>query len=158
MQAETIILGAGMTGLAAGLASGFPIFEKKSEAGGICSSYYINPSTGETVRDDNKKEDSYRFERGGGHWIHVRDSSMVALISGLVPVRSYSRKAAVYFVQKGQYVPYPLQDNLAYIDKEMAIQAVEEMANSGNKTCSTMKKSIQQVFTRISRHRIATNP
>ena len=38
------ILGAGMTGLAAGLASGLPVYEAADTPGGICSSYYIRPN------------------------------------------------------------------------------------------------------------------
>jgi hypothetical protein len=34
----TVILGGGVTGLAAGIASGFPIYERDASAGGICSS------------------------------------------------------------------------------------------------------------------------
>ena len=39
MKEDTIILGAGMTGLAAGLASGASIFDAADHPGGICSSY-----------------------------------------------------------------------------------------------------------------------
>ena len=46
-----MILGAGVTGLAAGMATGLPVYEAKSSAGGICASYYLN---------------GYRFEIGGG--------------------------------------------------------------------------------------------
>ena len=39
----TIILGGGMTGLAAGMTSGGPVYEASNAPGGICSSYYVRP-------------------------------------------------------------------------------------------------------------------
>jgi len=44
-----MILGAGMTGLAAGRASGFPVYEAEETPGGICSSYYVRPGERATV-------------------------------------------------------------------------------------------------------------
>jgi len=38
---ETFILGAGMTGLAAGMISGLKVYEAEEVPGGICSSYYL---------------------------------------------------------------------------------------------------------------------
>lgn len=38
-----LILGAGITGLAAGYTSGLPVLEARPFAGGICSSYYLRP-------------------------------------------------------------------------------------------------------------------
>ena len=38
---SVVILGAGVTGLAAGVASGAPVFEAVETPGGICSSYYV---------------------------------------------------------------------------------------------------------------------
>lgn len=38
---ETFILGAGMTGLAAGMVSGLKVYEAQEVPGGICSSYYL---------------------------------------------------------------------------------------------------------------------
>ena len=39
---NVVVLGAGMTGLGAGL-SGLPVFEAAEDPGGICSSYYMRP-------------------------------------------------------------------------------------------------------------------
>jgi protoporphyrinogen oxidase len=63
MSEDTLILGAGMTGLAAGLVSGLPVVEAAAGPGGICSSYYRNPGTG----SPEAEAESYRFEIGGGH-------------------------------------------------------------------------------------------
>jgi len=40
---RVLILGAGMTGLAAGYASGLPVYEAAEWPGGICSSYCVRP-------------------------------------------------------------------------------------------------------------------
>ncbi len=57
---EALILGGGVTGLAAGYASGVPVCEARPEPGGLCASYYA--SAGGAGH-------AYRFEVGGGHWI-----------------------------------------------------------------------------------------
>lgn len=44
---KVIILGAGVTGLAAGLATGCTIFEAASTPAGICTFYYIKPGAGD---------------------------------------------------------------------------------------------------------------
>jgi protoporphyrinogen oxidase len=69
LEKKIIVLGAGMTGLAAGFSSGWPVYEASDVCGGICSSYYMRP--GDTRRHANPPDDkaAYRFEIGGGHWI-----------------------------------------------------------------------------------------
>lgn len=50
----SFILGAGVTGLAAGIASGLPVFESVESPGGICSSYYICPGTKERLPNPSR--------------------------------------------------------------------------------------------------------
>src|ERR1700730_8245413 len=52
------VVGGGMTGLAAGMASGFTVLEGRGCPGGMCASYL---------------KDGYAFEIGGGHWIFGGD-------------------------------------------------------------------------------------
>lgn len=85
-----LILGAGFTGLAAGIKTGFPIFEMTGHAGGICQSYRMN---------------GFEFMTGGGHWIFGKGIGL-DYIKTLVPVREHVRKAGVYF---NHTFPYPIQ-------------------------------------------------
>ena len=45
MKNDRIILGAGVTGLSAGVVSGLAVFEAEAFPGGLCSSYYIRPGS-----------------------------------------------------------------------------------------------------------------
>lgn len=129
MQADTaIIIGGGMTGLAAGMASGLPIYEAEDNPGGICSSYYIRP--GENKRLSSKSPDGgvYRFELGGGHWIFGGDPLVLEFIRGLVPVKSYSRRSSIYLPEQNLYIPYPIQNNLRYLNARTAARVLHEMA------------------------------
>lgn len=121
---KNLILGGGVTGLAAARSSGFPVYEARPEPGGICSSYYLR---------------GYRFERGGGHWLFGGDSQVLTLIRQLVPVQSYVRHSAVFFCKKDLYVPFPLQYHLSFLDDQTAKQAVAEMSSSEQKIPVTLK-------------------
>jgi protoporphyrinogen oxidase len=127
----TIILGGGMTGLAAGMTSGCPVFEASAEPGGICSSYYVRP--GQTKRLHTAPEDgeAYRFEIGGGHWIFGGDPTILKFIDRLVPARRYNRLSAVYFCEDDLYVDYPIQNNLKDLPAEVACKALVEMSKGG---------------------------
>ena len=105
-MASTVILGAGITGLCAGHQRKRVIYESLSSPGGICASYYIGAGG---ATDPGR---SYRFEKGGGHWIFGNDENLLRTVKGLSPVKSYARKAAVYFPDLDLYVPYPMQNHL----------------------------------------------
>ena len=61
-EAQTLILGAGMTGLAAAYASGLPVFEASARPGGICSSYYVRPGERERLPSAPSDDEAYRFD------------------------------------------------------------------------------------------------
>jgi protoporphyrinogen oxidase len=122
MNKQAFILGAGLTGLAAGISSGFPIYEAAKIPGGICASYYMH---------------SYRFEIGGGHWIWGGDPAISRFIRSLTPVRMYSRKTMVYFVDWDLSVPYPVQYNLRYFSPSIRYQILREMTESVSTQRST---------------------
>ena len=92
-----VILGAGMTGLSAGIKTGAVIYEASDKVGGICRSYY---------------QDGFRFENGGGHWIFGMTEKSKSFIEKYVSLKEYRRKAGVYY---NQMIDYPIQ---AYFDRE----------------------------------------
>mgnify|MGYP000234374172 CR=1 FL=1 len=122
-----VILGAGMTGLAAGYASGLPVFEAEEWPGGICSSYYMRRGGSERLHRLPEDQEAYRFEIGGGHWIFGGDPLVLRLISALTPVKSYERRSAVYFPDKELFVPYPIQNHLRHLGQKVAAQVLEEI-------------------------------
>lgn len=121
---KTLILGAGVTGLAAGISSGFPVYEARPAPGGICSSYHLQ---------------GYRFETGGGHWIFGGDPCALAFIERLAPVKLYRRESAVYFSDKNLLVPFPLQYHLSHLGKKIARRAYEEIAAFSGKDSPVLK-------------------
>ena len=137
-----------MTGLAAGMASGLPVFEAQAIPGGICSSYYLKPGDTAPLADDASAEDleqAYRFEIGGGHWIFGGDPTVLSFIERLVDVVRYERRSSVFFPDTGQYVPYPLQNNLRHLNAELAAVAIDEMARPKGST-ATMQQWLTEYF------------
>lgn len=104
------ILGGGVTGLAAGLATAAPVFERSDGPGGICRSYYLRPGDTRPLDRPPPEDDAYRFEVGGGHWIFGGDAAVLTLLADLAPMRTYRRRAVVRLGDLT--VPYPLQDNV----------------------------------------------
>ncbi len=127
MKNEIIILGAGITGLTAGLISQKEIYEANNIAGGICASYYLSQKGTKTYLG---KEKAYRFELGGGHWIFGTDKRIKDFIDRLSPTKTYTRNSAVYFPDLDLYVPYPLQNNLSYLPESVREKSIKEICNS----------------------------
>jgi protoporphyrinogen oxidase len=148
MKRGRFILGAGMTGLAAGVASGLPVYEASEVPGGICSSYYIRPGDSERLYSTPKDGEAYRFELGGGHWIFGGDPLVLHFIRSLAPVKSYLRKSSVFLPQKNLFVPYPIQNHLRYLGPEIAAQALHEMvvASMANQPINTMADWLRACF------------
>ena len=142
---KTIVLGAGVTGLATGFASQLPVFEAAAAPGGICSSYYLRPQTQARLTQVPGDGEAYRFEIGGGHWIFGGDPTILRLIRSLAPVKSYLRRSSVYFRNQDLYVPYPLQNYLRYLDPKIAAKALAEMAQPGSGG-KTMAQWLEQNF------------
>lgn len=124
---STIILGAGITGLAAGLASGLSGYEANNVPGGICSSYYLRPGETKRLHTAPKDGEAYRFEIGGGHWIFGGDPLVLHFIRSITPVRAYTRKSAVYLPDQKLFVPYPIQNHLRYLGSKHAAKVLQEM-------------------------------
>lgn len=145
---ETVILGAGVTGLAAGLASRGLVLEAEESPGGICASYYIGARSGKLYPQPPAHEPAFRFEKGGGHWIFGGDPAVLRFITQLSPCQRYTRNSAVYFPQWDLYVPFPLQNHLAFLPKEVAARALEEMvAQPGSAAgAETMAQWLEKAF------------
>jgi protoporphyrinogen oxidase len=129
-----------MTGLAAGMTSGFSVLERLDHPGGICASY---------------ERDGYRFELGGGHWIFGGDPVVTRLLAGASEIRSYRRRSAVLFLGGNEHtrelrdllVPYPIQDNLFALPKETRAAALAEILDDGVKEpVETMAAWLRQQF------------
>ncbi|HTP29380.1 MAG TPA: FAD-dependent oxidoreductase [Anaeromyxobacteraceae bacterium] len=135
------ILGAGVTGLAAGMATGFEVLEATERPGGICSSYYVRPGSPERLASRSAMSDAYRFEIGGGHWIFGGDPTVLHLLESLAPQRRYRRRSAIYFGRNGSSVPYPLQNHLRHLEPRVALEALVEMTQPGTTTPARTLKS-----------------
>ncbi len=146
MGRKTIILGAGMTGLAAGVASGFSVFEAGDRPGGICSSYYMRPHSVERLKESDRENNTYRFELGGGHWIFGGDDKILNFINSLSPTKVYERKSAVYFPDLDLYVPYTLQNHLFYLPEEIRKKVLREIIKSENKAVSILADWLELNF------------
>ena len=134
-----------MTGLAAGLATGFTVYEAGTYPGGICASYYIKAGCRQRLLKPPRDREAYRFEVGGGHWIFGADTESMKFIQELVSVKKYVRRASVFFSGQGLYVPYPLQNNLRLLDKNLVQRALREMS-SGSRDVTTMKEWLESSF------------
>ena len=116
------VIGAGVTGLAVGMTSGAPVFERADGPGGICASYYRRPGDPTPHPHAPPEDDAYRFEVGGGHWIFGGDPAVLALLDDLVRTRSHRRRATVRIGDTT--VPYPLQDHVDRLGPDV-VRAVD---------------------------------
>lgn len=140
----TKILGAGITGLSAGIASGSEIFESSKIPGGICASYYAGLDGGKSFHRES--EDTYRFEVGGGHWIFGADNEVLNFINKLSTVKSYVRKSSVYLSDLDMHVPYPIQNHLYYLPKDIIHKALNEILNSKERKVVTLADWLELNF------------
>ncbi len=141
---KKVILGAGITGLSAGMSTESLIYEASDIAGGICASYYMDLEGNKNY--SRKTGGSYRFEIGGGHWIFGADAPILSFINNLSPVKSHERKSAVYFPDLDLYVPYPLQNHLFYLPQDIKKKAIEDILRSQNRTVSTLTDWLEVNF------------
>lgn len=134
-----------MTGLAAGLTSGLPIYEAADNPGGICSSYYMRPGTTQRLSEQPSDGEAYHFEIGGGHWIFGGDPAVLQFIRRMVGLQSYARRSSVHLADRELYVPYPIQNHLRCLGESVAAQALTEMARSPGRF-RTMREWMQEYF------------
>jgi len=143
---KNIIIGGGVTGLAAGVVSNLKVYEAQEVPGGICSSYYLRAGSDKQEYVSPEDEEAYRFEIGGGHWIFGGDSRIINFIKSLTPVKEYSRKSSVYFPDLELFIPYPIQNHLSYLGKEIADKAIYEIKNTTDAIPVTMEDWLEKSF------------
>jgi protoporphyrinogen oxidase len=143
---ETLILGGGVTGLAAGMVSGLPVYEALSEPGGICSSYYIRPGESRRLQAPPEDREAYRFEIGGGHWIFGGDPTVLDFLESAVPHGQYRRISGVWLADEKVYVPYPIQNHLRCLSRETAATILQEMAAGPRGPVQTMEQWLAGCF------------
>lgn len=144
-MSKTFILGGGITGLSAGIASCLPVFEAIGVPGGICSSYYVRPGSQERLSTLPEDSEAYHFEIGGGHWIFGGDPAVLRFITSLTSVGSYGRRSSVYFRDQNLYVPYPIQNHLRFLGSDIVEKSLDEMATPQG-LFSTMQEWLEESF------------
>ncbi|MBU0759745.1 MAG: FAD-dependent oxidoreductase [Candidatus Omnitrophica bacterium] len=104
-QPTSVILGAGLSGLSAAyhLKSGYSLFEKESEPGGMARSVY---------------KDGYTFDYDG-HLLHFRSEYAFSLINKLVDGNLAPHKRSSWIYSKGSYTRYPFQANFYGLPKDV---------------------------------------
>lgn len=127
MKKTGVILGAGLTGLAAGYVSGVTIYEAEDIPGGICSSYYMRPNDSHRHNKRPETDDAYRFEFGGGHWIHSGDRLLMHFISSFVVLKSYVRHSSIFLPKQKLLIPFPIQNHISYFGPKTAAQMLQEI-------------------------------
>lgn len=108
---ETLILGAGLTGLSCAyhLGGDYLLVEKESEPGGVVRTH---------VRGNGFLCD------GTGHWLHLRNAGMRALVEKLLPggLVEYERKAVIHL--QGRFTPFPFQANTAGLPPQTTLDCL----------------------------------
>ena len=108
---ETLIIGAGLTGLSCAhhLERDYLVVEKESEPGGIVRT---------RIRDNGFLCD------GTGHWLHLRNPAMRELVNQLLPGQlvEHERKAVIHM--HGVFTPYPFQANTYGLPREVVLECL----------------------------------
>lgn len=108
---SNLIIGAGLTGLSCAyhLDGDYLLLEKEATPGGI-------------VRTRVRQGGFYCD--GTGHWLHLRDDDMKALVNGVLNdgLVTYERRAVVY--THGVFTPYPFQANTYGLPREVVMECL----------------------------------
>jgi protoporphyrinogen oxidase len=106
-----LILGAGLTGLSCAyhLGGDYLLLEREAEPGGM-------------VRTRNR-HNGFLCD-GTGHWLHLRNAGMKALVQELLPgqLAEYERKAVIHL--QGAFTPYPFQANTYGLPREVVLDCL----------------------------------
>lgn len=117
---ETLILGAGLTGLSCALHLGrdYLLVEKEGEPGGL-------------VRTRRRPSDPVARARcgeflcdGTGHWLHLRTPEMRTLVERLLPGQlvEHERRAVIHL--RGVFTPYPFQANTFGLPRDVVLDCL----------------------------------
>lgn len=143
---KTIVIGAGISGMAAGLGNDWQIFEQNRIPGGICSSYFMKPHSSERLVERPLDGEVYMFEYGGGHWLFGSNHKVINFLKSLAPISQYSRNSAIYYFENNLVIPYPIQNNLRYFPKNIASRIYKDLIRVQSEPVKTMEKWIYQTF------------
>ncbi len=146
IQERSIVIGGGVTGLAAGMASGATVYEAAEQPGGICSSYYVRPNDEVRLPSPPDDGEAYRFELGGGHWIFGGVSAVRHFLQTRTRTRQYSRLSGIWFAQEHRHVPYPLQHHLRCLDPSIVGATLQEMLHGQGDAHRTMEDWLYSTF------------
>ena len=107
-KSDVLVVGAGLAGLSAALELGgrYRLVERASRPGGLCRT---------------EARDGFLFD-ATGHWLHLRDPGIRALVEELLPGGwvSVERRAAVR--SHGAFTPYPYQVNTFGLPPEVVAE------------------------------------
>jgi protoporphyrinogen oxidase len=111
LETSTLIIGAGLTGLSCAhhLGKDYLLIEKEAEPGGMVRT---------RIRHGGFHCD------GTGHWLHLRNAEMKALVNRLLPAQlaEYERKAVIHLC--GAFTPYPFQANTYGLPREVVMECL----------------------------------
>jgi protoporphyrinogen oxidase len=126
-RSDTIILGAGMSGLGAALALRAPVYEAESRPGGVCHSFYVDEHG--SPRDPARQDvsDCFRFEPAGGHWLFGAEGAASSRLSRFARFKSYTRRAAAFFPEQDWLIPFPIQEHLHGFDTALKKRILGEL-------------------------------
>ncbi len=145
-QLDLVVLGGGVTGLAAALAARCPVLERETRPGGICSSYYLRRGSAQRLSAAEAGADAWRFEHGGGHWIFGGHPDVLALVESLAPCERMQRRSGIWFPDENRLVDYPVQHHLHQLGPVRAQAALEELLAGRQDGVRTMAEWLEGQF------------
>jgi len=140
------VIGAGVTGLAAGFAGNCPVFEACDAPGGMSRSYTVRPGKPRRWDKGPRDPDAYRFDHGGGHWIFGLDAALQTDLSRYCRLRPHHRVSSVFFSESDRYVPFPIQNHLHCLEPAVARRALEEILHPPQIPVSTQAEWLAANF------------
>jgi protoporphyrinogen oxidase len=125
---KILIIGAGPTGLSAALRlkelgyKNFLIFERRSYAGGLCASF--------------KDDKGFTWDLGG-HVIYSSCAYFDKLLKNVLDSDLLEHKRRAWIRTMDRWIPYPFQNNIRYLPKEVMLECLEGLKNSSLKNKSS---------------------
>lgn len=123
---DTCVLGGGISGLAfAHMARNSEVFERDSEAGGLCRSLKFN---------------GYTFDQGS-HVIFSQNRKVLDFMLSLLGKNVITRRRNARILYKGRYVKYPFENGLGGLPKAEALACASDYLKSSlQRSAGLLKK------------------